>query len=96
MQYSLKQGNVQLPNTGLIRNYTVSLITGDTLLLGTSSGEVCIFSVSSRIYRAAMPIASNGLMAIAAVDDVIYVGGGDGKVKRLNIGGGKWTLTHEA
>jgi WD40 repeat protein len=30
------------------------------------------------------------------VDDYIYVGGGDGKVKKLNIGGGKWVLTHEA
>ncbi len=43
-----------------------------------------------------MPISSNGLMAIAVVDDFIYVGGGDGKIKKLNIGGGKWTLTHEA
>lgn len=43
-----------------------------------------------------MPISSNGLMAIAMIDDNIYVGGGDGKVKKLNIGGGKWSLTHEA
>ena len=43
-----------------------------------------------------MPISSNGLMAIAMIDDFIFVGGGDGKLKKLNIGGGKWTLTHEA
>lgn len=30
------------------------------------------------------------------IDSDIYVGGGDGKVKKLNIGGGKWSLTHEA
>lgn len=64
--------------------------------MGTSGGEICIFSISARVYRAAMPISSNGLMAIAVVDDFIFVGGGDGKVKKLNIGGGRWSLTHEA
>ena len=65
-------------------------------MLGTTGGEVCIFSVYSRIYRATMPISSNGLMALALVDDYIFVGGGDGKLKKLNIASGKWTLTHEA
>ena len=69
---------------------------GDTLLAGTQGGEICIFSVYSKIYRATMPISSNGLMAMALLDDYICVGGGDGKVKKLSIAGGKWTLTHEA
>ena len=43
-----------------------------------------------------MPISSNGLLSIALVDDFIFVGGGDGKVKRMNIASGKWSLTHEA
>ncbi len=43
-----------------------------------------------------MPISSNGLHAIALLGDYIFVGGGDGKVKKLDISGGKWTLTHEA
>lgn len=43
-----------------------------------------------------MPIASNGIFSICVIDDFIYVGGGDGKVKKLNIAGGKWSLTHEA
>lgn len=43
-----------------------------------------------------MPISSNGLMAMALMDEYIFIGGGDGKLKKLNITGGKWTLTHEA
>lgn len=43
-----------------------------------------------------MPISSNGVLCLALVDDHVYVGGGDGKVKKLNIAGGKWMLTHEA
>jgi WD40 repeat protein len=72
------------------------LISGDTLLAGTSGGEVCLFSVYSKIYRATMSISSNGLLSIALIDDFIFVGGGDGKVKKLNIASGKWSLTHEA
>jgi len=65
-------------------------------MLGTTGGEVCIFSIASRIYRSTMPISSNGLMALAVVNDNIYVGGGDGKVKKLSISTGRWSLTHEA
>ena len=46
---------------------------------------MCIFSIYSKIYKATMPISSNGLQAIALIDDFIYVGGGDGKIKKLNI-----------
>ena len=72
------------------------MIDGDTLLAGTSGGEVCVFSIYSRIYRATMPVSSNGLLSIAIIDDFLFVGGGDGKVKKLSIAGGKWNMTHEA
>jgi hypothetical protein len=72
------------------------MINGDTLLAGTSGGEVCVFSIYSRIYRATMPISSNGLLSIAIIDEFLFVGGGDGKVKKINIAGGKWSMTHEA
>ena len=65
MQYLMKQGQCQLPNTGLNRQYNFSKCRGDLLLTGTSSGEVCIFSVYSNIYRASMPISSNGIHSAA-------------------------------
>jgi len=65
-------------------------------MAGTSGGEICLFSIYSRIYRATMPISSNGLLSIALLDEHIFVGGGDGKVKKLHIATGKWNLTHEA
>ena len=55
------------------------------MMAGTQGGEICLFSVYSKIYRATMPISSNGLNALALVGEYIYVGGGDGKVKKLNI-----------
>jgi WD40 repeat protein len=80
----------------LQRNYTFSTIIGDLLYAGTSGGEICIFSISSRIYRATMPLSSNGLLSLAMLDNYIFVGGGDGKVKKVSIEGGKWNMTHEA
>lgn len=43
-----------------------------------------------------MPLSSNGLLSIAIIDDNLFIGGGDGKVKKINIAGGKWNMTHEA
>lgn len=53
------------------------------LLAGTSGGEICIFSVYSKIYRATMPLSSNGLLAMTLMEGFIFVGGGDGKVKKM-------------
>ena len=43
-----------------------------------------------------MPISSNGLLSVALCGDYIYIGSGDGKLKKLSIADGKWNLTHEA
>ena len=43
-----------------------------------------------------MPLSSNGLLSIALMDDKIFVGGGDGKLRKISTIGGKWNLTHEA
>lgn len=97
MQYFLKQGTCQLPNTGLTRQYTFSRCQGDLLVAGTLSGEICVFSIYNSIYRASMPISSNGVLCGAIGGDHIYVGAGDGKVKKVTMTGatGGWALTCE-
>lgn len=96
MQYVLRQGSCQLPNTGLIRNYTFAAIQDDVLFCGTTGGEICLFSVSNQVYRATMPISSNGVLAMAICGDSIFVGSGDGKIKKIFTADGRWNLTHEA
>lgn len=66
------------------------------MLCGTQSGEICIFDVYSAIYRASMPVTSNGLICGCVEGDNLYVGGGDGKLKKLSMQNGQWQLTHEA
>jgi WD40 repeat protein len=43
-----------------------------------------------------MPISSNGIHSAALGTDYLYVGGGDGKLKKINLAAGQWTLSHEA
>jgi len=43
-----------------------------------------------------MPISSNGVLCGALGGDFLYVGAGDGKIKKINLANGGWTLTHEA
>lgn len=86
-----------LPNTGLVRVYTFGHTVGESLFLGTMSGEICIFNLDTKIYKATMPIGSNGLLTMKMLGNLIFVGVGDGKLKRLVISDeGSWNLTHEA
>ena len=96
MQYLLKSATVQLPNTGLQRDYTFTRVRNDLLLAGTQSGEVAVFSVYSAIYRASMPLSSNGVICGTLGGDYLFVGAGDGKIKKISIANGGWSLTHEA
>lgn len=96
MQYFLSEANCQLPNTGLVRTYNFGLVNGDMLLAGTTTGEICVFSLSQKLYRASMPLTSNGIVCGCVHGDMLFVGGGDGKIKKVNLAGGQWTLTHEA
>ena len=88
MQYFVTSAPIQLPNTGLIRNYNFALINGDMLLAGTTGGEICVFSVAQKMYRASMPLTANGIICGAVCNDMLFVGGGDGKIKKVNLAGG--------
>lgn len=96
MQYLMRQHQCQLPNTGLNRLYNFTKVRGDLLLTGTTSGEICIFSVYNAIYRASMPVSSNGTYSAALTQDFLFVGGGEGKIKKISLAQGQWTLSHEA
>jgi hypothetical protein len=55
--------------------------------------EIFVYLVS---IQASMPLTSNGLLCGALDKDFLFVGGGDGKVKKVVLINGQWTLTHEA
>ncbi|CAD8212252.1 unnamed protein product [Paramecium pentaurelia] len=100
MQYQLKQAPCQLPSSGLVRNYTKAVIdaNGDYLYVGTHAGEICIFSISSQqggIFKATIPISNNGVLSINIFGKNLFVGSGDGKVKKLTGSDTRWNLERE-
>ena len=97
LRYQMASTACLLPNSGLSRHYNFAQVIGDQIYLGTTGGEICIFNIDGRIYKATMPIATNGLLSIAIAKDTLFIGAGDGKLKRLTIAeDGRWNLTHEA
>lgn len=91
----MKHGKCQLPSTGLLRQYTTSMVVDEFLYAGTTGGEVCLFHLFTRLYKGSIPISSHGLLCFTIIDGILYTGGGDGKLKKVNIGGGSWTLEKE-
>lgn len=92
----MKYGKCQLPSTGLLRQYTTSMVKEDFLYAGTTGGEVCLFHLFTRLYKGSIPISSHGLMSFIIIEGYLFIGGGDGKLKKVNIGSGNWTLEREA
>ena len=63
--------------------------------MGTTAGEVCIYSIANMLFKAAIPVSNNGVLSLALCGDVLFVGSGDGKLKRLKGFETKWALEME-
>lgn len=83
MRYVLSSDVMQFPATGLQRRYICGLIRGDFLIAGTSAGDMCVFSLQHNIFRSSLPICNNGVTCIARSGDVLYVAGGDGRIRAV-------------
>jgi len=69
--------------------------SGSYIYVGTTAGEVCIYSIANMLFKAAIPVSNNGVLSLALCDDVLFVGSGDGKLKRLKGFETKWALEME-
>ena len=47
-----------MPSTGLIRTYTQAVIDsrGEYIYVGTTAGEVAIYSIVNQVFKAAIPV----------------------------------------
>ncbi|EAS05346.1 zinc carboxypeptidase family protein, putative (macronuclear) [Tetrahymena thermophila SB210] len=97
MQYTLKSTNCQLPSSGLIRTYTKAIVDSNSnyIFVGTTAGEVCVYSINNQIFKAAIPVSNNGVLSIALFQDILFVGSGDGRLKKLRGSETKWSLESE-
>ena len=97
VQWDLKMYNYAMPTGGgLIRTFTCIDLSNDkvSVYAGTTGGEMMVFRRDTRVFRACIPICTNGVQAIATLptDDVIC-GGGDGTLTILSGQDMVWNLS---
>lgn len=70
---------------------------GDELMAGTSVGDLIVFKLTSKVYRASVPVCSGGLRCVVASPSTfeVFCGGGDGSLRKLRGDDMRWTLVAE-
>lgn len=87
MQYNVKYSNFTLPSTGFVRNYTCGFYDEkyNCLYLGTTGGELIIFSLDNLFFKSSVNVINNGVtdMIFLPETEEIIISGGDGKIKKV-------------
>lgn len=83
MCYALTSDKVEFPASGLQRKHISGIVINEFLLTGTAAGDICVFSIKHKVFRTALPCCNNGITGLASNGDILYVAGGDGRVKAL-------------
>jgi len=72
-----------MPASGLIRQYTTSIIKGDDLIIGSTTGDFCIFNLTNKVFKAIIPIANQSVNVLLENKGDIFIGTGEGKLKKI-------------
>lgn len=87
MQYNIKFNKFVLPSTGYERFYTCGFYDErfNSVYLGTRGGELLVFSLDNLYFKNGFNVVNNGITSCVFLPetDEIIVGGGDGKVKKI-------------
>lgn len=95
MCYALSTDAMQFPPAGLQRKHMSGVLVGDFLMTGTSAGDLCVFGLNAKVFRTAIPVCNNGVTSIAQSGGIVYVAGGDGRVKALRGNDTQWDVLAE-
>ena len=94
VQWTLKQQTFTMPpGGGIIRYFSCIDVSYDGIFvfIGTSGGDVLIFRRDTCVFRACIPVCTNGVKGIVALsDDRMLCGGGDGSVLVLEGSDMSW------
>ncbi|RLN55806.1 hypothetical protein BBJ29_006695 [Phytophthora kernoviae] len=96
MQYRLEISTFAMPNVGIARTYLCAAITQTRtdVLAGTAAGELVVFNTDALVYRNAVPVVRNGVhsIVVCGATGYVYVGAGDGVLKKLVGRDSEWNL----
>lgn len=87
MQWGMQWNQFQISmNGGLVREFTCVDVSKDGIFVyfGTHAGELMVFRRDTLVFRAVIPVCTNGVHDIVTLpDDSVIVGGGDGSFHKL-------------
>ena len=99
VQWTLKQQTFTMPpGGGIIRYYTCIDISFDGIFcfVGTTGGDVLIFRKDTCVFRACLPMCTNGVKGIVALpNNQLLCCGGDGSVTKLEGTDMSWQRSEE-
>jgi len=64
--------------------------------MGTTTGDLLVFSIQNKMLKAIVPVSNQGLLSICYLNGALIMGSGDGKIKKLVGSDVKWVLEVEA
>jgi hypothetical protein len=72
--YVLRTEPIRFPSAGLHRNHHAAVKggSGGNILSGTAAGELIVISEAGRLFRASLPVTSNGMLSLLAIGDDVY------------------------
>ena len=86
-QWALSLSNVVMPSTSLFRDYKcISVFEKETLVVGSGEGDVVFLKVHETkggVFRGSLPLCAGGALSSLVADDGVYVGGGDGVIRKV-------------
>ncbi len=96
VQYVVSTFEYGLPSSGLVRNFTTAVISdNDELIIATMAGEFCVFNNSTKIFRANIPVSSNGVLSLVSRGGYVFAGAGDGIIRKYYGKDMTWALDSE-
>lgn len=98
MQWSLKLHAYTFPPGGLLRYYNCCNTSPDQryLFVGTNGADMLVLRQDTGMFRAVIPICSNGVQSIITLPNGdLITGGGDGSIKRLRGEDMDWEIIDE-
>lgn len=100
MQWSIDLKPYQMPvSGGIVREFMCCVQTPDKVFIcvGTTGGEMMVYRRDTTVFRAILPVTSNGLKDIVCLEDgTIVCGGGDGHLVKLRGKDMAWEVMEKA
>lgn len=88
MQYVMEYNKFNMPSSGLSRTFVCSVYDYNIkiLLVGTTGGDICLFTLDKNIYKGSFNVCFNGINNLLIQEDSsIILSGGDGKIKKMSL-----------